>query len=119
MKIYQRSVEGSDVVILDLEGRITIGEGDVMMREAIMGLLEHGYNKLLVNMARVSYMDSSGVGELLSCLSQVNERGGTFKLLNISTKIKDLLQIAQILAVFEYFNDEQKAIESFSEPEPS
>lgn len=111
MKIYQRS-EGN-VVILELEGRITIGEGDVQVREAIMGLLQVGQKNILVNMARVSYMDSSGVGELLSCLTQASEADGFFKLLNISTKIKNLLHIAQILSVFEYFNDEATALASF------
>lgn len=112
MKIYQR-IEG-DVHILEVEGRITIGEGDVMMREAIMGLLNAGQKKILLNMARVSYMDSSGVGELLSCYTQVTEGGGNFKLLNISKKIQNLLHIAQILSVFEYFNDEEKALASFA-----
>ncbi len=111
MKIYQRNVK--DIVILDLEGQITIGEGDVMMREAILGLIKMGHEKLLLNMARVTYMDSSGIGELLSCLTKVQELNGKFKLLNISTKIKNLLHIAQILAVFEYFNDEETAIASF------
>ncbi|PIW20438.1 MAG: anti-sigma factor antagonist, partial [Armatimonadetes bacterium CG17_big_fil_post_rev_8_21_14_2_50_66_6] len=98
MKIYQRNEQGVD--ILELEGRITIGEGDVMMREAILGLLGQGHTNILLNMGRVTYMDSSGVGELLSCLTQVTEAGGRFKLLNISTKIKNLLHIAQILSVF-------------------
>lgn len=112
MKIFQRNLE--DVTILDLEGQITIGEGDVAMREAILGLLAMGRDKILLNMARVSYMDSSGVGELLSCLTKVHEKNGQFRLLNISTKIKNLLHIAQILSVFEYFNDEADAIKSFS-----
>jgi len=111
MKIYQRNV--NDVIVLDMEGKITIGEGDVMMREAISGLLELGHKRILLNMARISYMDSSGVGELLSCLTHVTESGGQFKLLNISTKIKNLLHIAQILSVFEYFNDEEQALASF------
>lgn len=111
MKMIQRNV--NDVAILDLEGTITIGEGDVKMREAILGLIAMGHRKILLNMARVSYMDSSGVGELLSCLTKVREKSGEFKLLNISTKIKNLLHIAQILSVFEYFNDEEKAIQSF------
>lgn len=111
MKIYQRNEQGVD--ILELEGRITIGEGDVMMREAILGLLGQGRTNILLNMGRVTYMDSSGVGELLSCLTQVTEAGGRFKLLNISTKIKNLLHIAQILSVFEYFNEEEAALASF------
>ena len=112
MKIYQRNLD--DIVILDLEGKITIGEGDVQMREAVLGLMKLGHKRLILNMARVTYMDSSGVGELLSCLAKVQDQEGEFKLLNISTKIKNLLHIAQILSVFEYFNDEQEAIDSFS-----
>ena len=112
MKVYQRNV--NNVCILDLEGKITIGEGDVMMREAILGLMKMGQTSILLNMARVSYMDSSGVGELLSCLTKVSDAGGNFKLLNISTKIKNLLHIAQILSVFEYFNDEDAAVASFN-----
>lgn len=111
MKIIQRNVK--EVTILELEGRITIGDGDVMMREAIFGLLDMGRTRILLNMARVTYMDSSGVGELLSCLTKVGERGGQFKLLNISTKIKNLLHIAQILSVFDYFDEEEKALASF------
>ena len=111
MKIYQRNVD--DISILDLEGQITIGEGDVQMREAALALLKMGQNKIILNMGRVRYMDSSGVGELLSLLTKVAEDGGNFKLLNLSTKIKNLLHIAQILSVFEYFNDEEAAIASF------
>lgn len=111
MKIIQRNK--NDVTILDMEGRITIGEGDVIMRDAIMGLLDMGRSKILLNMSRVTYMDSSGVGELLSCLTKVGERNGEFKLLKISTKIKNLLHIAQILTVFEYFNDEEQALASY------
>ncbi len=113
MKIIQRDVKG--IAILDLEGSVTIGEGDVQMREAILGLMELGRVNVLLNLARVSYMDSSGIGELLSCLTKTQERGGRLKLLNISTKIKNLLHIAQILSVFEYFNDEEQAVSSFQQ----
>lgn len=111
MKVQRRD-EG-EVAILDLEGRITIGEGDVILREQIDQLLADGSRLILLNMARVSYMDSSGVGELLGCFQKVQEAQGTLKLLNISTKIKDLLQITQLLSVFEYFNEEAKALASF------
>ncbi len=111
MKIIQRNVD--NVCILDLEGRITIGEGDVIMREAVMGLMDMGHTRILLNMARVTYMDSSGVGELLSCLTKVTDKGGQFKLLNISTKIKNLLHIAQILSVFDYYDNEEAALASF------
>jgi len=112
MKIFQRN-EGN-VSILTFEGRITIGDGDVEMRQAIMALVELGQTRILLDMARVSYMDSSGVGELLSCLTKVMEQNGHLKLLNLSTKIKNLLHIAQILSVFEYYNDEKEAVASFT-----
>ena len=111
MKIYRR--ESGDIQILDLEGKITIGDGDVMMRDTVEALLNINQKMILLNMARVSYMDSSGVGELIATLQKVQQAGGQFKLLNLSTKIKDLLHIAQILAVFEYFNDEEEALASF------
>lgn len=111
MKIYRKEEQG--VQILELEGKITIGVGDVMLRETVEKLLALGQNKILLNMSRVSYMDSSGVGELIATLQNVQQNGGQLKLLNISTKIKDLLHIAQILTVFEYFNDEEQAIASF------
>jgi anti-sigma B factor antagonist len=111
MKIYGKEAKG--VHILELEGKITIGVGDVMLRETVEKLLQLGQNKILLNMSRVSYMDSSGVGELIATLQNVKQQGGDLKLLNISTKIKDLLHIAQILTVFEYFNDEETAVNSF------
>jgi len=112
MKIFRRLEQG--VNILDLEGRITIGEGDVRLREAIEHILSTDEKKILLNMARVSYMDSSGVGELISCLQKAREKQAQFKLLNISTKIRDVLHIAQILSVFEYFDDEDTALASYT-----
>ena len=111
MKIFKREEAG--VNILDMEGRITIGEGDVQLRESIEHLLNSGEKKILLNMARVSYMDSSGVGELISCFSKARAKDAQFKLLNISTKIRDVLHIAQILSVFEYFDDEAIALASY------
>jgi len=102
-----------EVVILELEGKITIGEGDVVLREAIEKHLHQDKKSILLNMARITYMDSSGIGELLSCFKDVAKHGGKLKLLNISTRIKDLLQITQLLSVFEYFDDKEKAVASF------
>jgi anti-sigma B factor antagonist len=101
------------VVVLDLEGKITIGEGDVILRETIEKHLQEDRKMILLNMARITYMDSSGIGELLSCFKDVTRQGGNLKLLNISTRIKDLLQITQLLSVFEYFDDKEKAVASF------
>lgn len=102
------------VSILEMEGKITIGEGDVMLRETIHDLMRQGHRKILLDMAHISYMDSSGVGELLACYQHVANQGGHMKLLNLSTKIKDLLQVTQLLSVFEYFDDEMRAINSFA-----
>jgi len=111
--IDKAHTRGADGIILDLEGKITIGEGDVKLRNTIDKILAAGHRRILLNMARVSYMDSSGIGELLDGLRAVNEQDGWLKLLNISTKIKDLLQITQLLSVFEYFDSEEKALQSF------
>jgi anti-sigma B factor antagonist len=101
------------VVLLDLEGKLTIGEGDVQLRRQIERLLESGEKQLILNMERVHYMDSSGVGELMQAFTTVQASGGMLKLLNLSTKIKDILQLTQLLSLFEYFTDEDQAIASF------
>ena len=103
-----------DVAILDLKGKITIGEGDVMLRENIENLLKEGKKNIILNLAKVSYMDSSGVGELVGTFTTVNNRGGKMKLLNLTDKIQDLLQITQLLTVFECFSDEDEAVGSYS-----
>jgi len=103
-----------DVAILDLKGKITIGEGDVLLRENIENLLNDGKLKIILNLAKVNYMDSSGVGELVGTFTTVNNRNGKMKLLNLTDKIHDLLQITQLLTVFECFTDEQEAVESFN-----
>jgi anti-sigma B factor antagonist len=103
-----------DVAILDLKGKITIGEGDVALRENIEKLLEDGKKQIILNLAKVNYMDSSGVGELVGTFTTVNNRGGKMKLLNLTEKIQDLLQITQLLTVFECFSDEAEAVASFS-----
>jgi anti-sigma B factor antagonist len=112
MKTTIRTV--GDVAILDLKGKITIGEGDVALRENIENLLEEGKKQIVLNLAKVNYMDSSGVGELVGTFTTVNNRGGKMKLLNLTEKIQDLLQITQLLTVFECFSDEEEAVNSFS-----
>ncbi len=102
-----------DIVILDLKGKITIGEGDRKLRNWIESLLERGERKIILNMARVSYMDSSGTGEVVSLLMTVKKRDGELKLLNLSQKIKDIFQIAQLLSIFDYYTDEDEALKAF------
>jgi anti-sigma B factor antagonist len=105
--------EVGDVTVLDLSGKITIGEGSVQLREAVRGLLERGKKQVLINLGGVDYVDSSGIGELVSCFTTTKNQGGQLKLLNLTKKIRDLLQITKLLTVFETFDDEAEAIRSF------
>ena len=102
-----------NVTILDLSGRITIGEGSVQHREAVRRLLEQGHKNLLIDLGQVDYVDSSGIGELVSCYTTTKNQGGQLKLLNLTKKIKDLLSITKLLTVFETFDDEGSALASY------
>ena len=106
--------QAGDVTILDLDGKVTIGEGSVALRNAIRRLLGDGKNKILMNLAGVSYIDSSGIGELVSSFTAVNKEGGTLKLLNLTQKIQDLLAITKLLTVFDVYEDEATALSSYS-----
>lgn len=102
-----------NVSIIDLSGRITIGEGDVIMREKVNEVVDQGQNNIILNLTKVTYMDSAGIGELVACLKRVKEKGGMIKLLNASGKVYDLLQLTKLEDVFESFKDEKEAISSF------
>jgi len=108
------SRQAGDVTILDLSGKITIGEGSVQLREAVRGLLESGNKKVLLNLGDVSYVDSSGIGELVSSYTTTSNTGGQLKLLNLTKKIQDLLMITKLLTVFQVYDSEQEAVASFS-----
>ncbi|MEW5978870.1 MAG: STAS domain-containing protein [Acidobacteriota bacterium] len=112
MKSTLRSVDG--VNIIDLSGRITIGEGTVVLRDTVRGLLQKQEKNILLNLAEVTYIDSSGIGELVSSFTTVRNQGGKLKLLSLTKKVHDLLSITKLLTVFEVFDDEAKAIQSFS-----
>lgn len=101
-----------DVVILDLSGRITIGEGTLMLRDQIHKLLDAGQTKFLLNLADVDYIDSSGLGELVSSFTTVRNKGGQLKLLNLTRRVRDLLQITKLLTVFEAFDNETEALKT-------
>ena len=101
-----------DVVILDLSGRITIGEGTLVLREQIKRLLAKGDRKFLLNLADVDYIDSSGLGELVTSFTTVRNNGGQLKLLNLTHRVQDLLQITKLLTVFETFNNETEALKT-------
>jgi anti-sigma B factor antagonist len=111
MRVNVRQREG--VTILDLKGKITIGVGDVALRDAIHEALSAGAKKILVNLQDVSTIDSSGVGELVSSYTTVTNRGGKLKLLNLPPKVADILQITQLITVFDVFEDEDEAIRNF------
>lgn len=111
LEIRERTV--GDVTLLDLIGKITIGEGSVQLRDAVSRLLDAGRNRIILNLGGVTYVDSSGIGELVSRYTTTKNTGGKLKLLNLPKKIKDLLMITKLLTVFEIYEDEQTALESF------
>ncbi len=112
MTIDTRSVNG--VTILELHGKVTIGEGSRTIRETIRELLNSGNKDILMNLGDVSYVDSSGIGELVSSYTSVTNQGGQFKLLHLTKKIRELLAITKLLTVFDSFDDEETAVGSFS-----
>jgi anti-sigma B factor antagonist len=112
MKASTRQVDG--VTIVDLSGRITLGEGSVVLRDTIKDLLGKGQKKILLNLGDVSYIDSSGIGELVSAFTSVRNQGGELKLLNLTKKVHDLLQITKLYTVFDVKDDEATAIAAFA-----
>jgi len=111
MKVATRQVDG--VTILDLSGRITLGEGSVTLRDSVRDVLAKGSRKILLNLADVSYIDSSGVGELVSAFTSVKNAGGELKLLNLTKKVNDLLQITKLYTVFDIWDNEASAVSAF------
>ena len=111
MKANTRQVDG--VTIVDLSGRITLGEGSVILRDTVRDLVGKGNKKILLNLGEVNYIDSSGIGELVSAFTTVRNQGGELKLLNLTKKVHDLLQITKLYTVFDVKDDETAAIKSF------
>jgi len=112
LKTSTRQVDG--VTILDMSGRITLGEGSVVLRDTIRDMVAQGSKKLLLNLGDVTYIDSSGIGELVSAFTAVRKEGGELKLLNLTKKVHDLLQITKLYTVFDVRDDEASAIASFA-----
>ena len=108
MKIETRAV--GDVRILDISGKITLGEGTMAVRNTVRDLLKAGNKKLILNLAEVNYVDSSGIGELVSAFTTVTNQGGRLVLLNPQKKLLELLQITKLLSVFSLFEDESSAL---------
>jgi anti-sigma B factor antagonist len=102
-----------DVTVIDAVGRITLGDGASIFRDTIRDLSSTGHKKMLLNLAEVSYIDSSGIGEMVSGFTTVSNQGGQVKLLNLTKRVKDLLQITKLYTVFEVFEDETAAVRSF------
>jgi anti-sigma B factor antagonist len=111
MKIETRTV--GDVRVLDCSGKITLGEGTMAIRNAVRDILKNNGKKIILNLADVNYIDSSGIGELVSTYTTVAREGGSMKLLNLTKKIQELLAITKLLTVFQVFENEQKALASF------
>ena len=105
--------QAGDVTVLDMSGKITIGEGSVALRTAVRRLLEEGKKRILLNLAGISYVDSSGIGELVSSYTAINKEGGQLKLLNLTQKIQDLLTITKLLTVFDVYENEADALNSY------
>ena len=111
LTIASREVDG--VTVLDLSGRITLGEGSVQLREAIRDLIGKGQKMILLNLGDVSYIDSSGLGELVSAFTTSKNQGAALKLLNLTKKVKDVLQLTKLYTVFDIYEDEASAIASY------
>ena len=112
MQIEQRAV--GSVMILDLKGKITLGEGDEALKDKINSLILQGHKKMLLNLADVPYIDSAGLGEIVRTYTTVSRQGGQLKLVNLTKRITDLLMITKLLTVFETFDNEPEALKSFS-----
>ena len=111
MQIEERAV--GDVVVLDLKGKITLGEGDELLKDKVNSLVNQGHKKIVLNLADVPYIDSAGLGEVVRTYTTVSRQGGSLKLLNLTKRIEDLLSITKLLTVFDTFDSEAEAISSY------
>ena len=112
MQIEERTV--GDVVVLDLKGRVTLGEGDEALKDKVISLLNQGRKKILLNLAGVPYIDSAGLGEVVRTFTTVSRQGGHMKLMNLTKRITDLLSITKLLTVFDTYESEHDAVQCFS-----
>lgn len=105
--------DAGEVTVVDLSGRIVLGDGSALLRKTIRGLLDDQRKRILLNLADVDYIDSSGIGELVSGFTAVKNQGGDLKLLHLTKKVRDLLHITKLYTVFDVFTDENIAVSSF------
>lgn len=111
--LFATTREYSGIRIVDLSGRISLGEGSALLRKTVRDLLDEGHTKIILNLGDVNYIDSSGIGELVSGFTAVRNRGGELKLLNLTKKVNDLLQLTKLFTVFDVYSDENVAVGSF------
>ena len=117
MVIEERII--GDVTVLDLKGKMTLGEGDELLKDKINSLIHQGQKKLLLNLEGVPYIDSAGLGEIVRTYTTVSRQGGNLKLVNLTKRITDLLSITKLLTVFETFDSEAEALKSFQAQAPA
>jgi anti-sigma B factor antagonist len=111
MNISERVVEG--VSVLDLSGKVVLGEGDMQIKDRIKDLLADGQRKILLNLGDVSYIDSAGLGAMISCYATTKREGGNLKLVNLTKRVQDLLTITKLITVFDCYDSEKEAIDSY------
>ena len=112
LKLNTREVNG--IIIIDLTGQITIGEASAAIRDEIRDQLGQKFNRILLNLADITYIDSAGLGELTAAYTSVRNRGGALKLLSLTKRVRDLMQITKLYTVFDVYDEEKKAIASFA-----
>ena len=112
MQIEERSA--GDVMVLDLKGKMTLGEGDELLKDKINSLVHQGRRKIVLNLEQVPYIDSAGLGEIVRTYTTISREGGSIKLLNLTKRITDLLSITKLLTVFETYDNEADAVRSFA-----
>jgi anti-sigma B factor antagonist len=106
--------DAGNVTVVDFSGKITLGEGSALLRKTIRDLLDEQHTKLLIDLGDVDYIDSAGIGEMVTAFTAVKNRGGELKLLNLTRKVRDLLQITKLYTVFEVHSEESEALKSFA-----
>jgi anti-sigma B factor antagonist len=115
MSFRATSREVGDVTVIDMDGRITLGEGSALLRDLVREKLSKGHRKIVINLSGINYIDSTGLGELVSGYRLVKSEGGELKLLNLNKKVTDLLQITKLYTVFDIHNQEAEAVASFQD----
>ena len=111
MQIEERRV--GNVIILDAKGKLTLGDGDVLLKDKIHSLVQQGHKQVVLNLGDVPYVDSAGIGKIVGSYTTLSRAGGTLRLLNLTKRLHDLLAITKLLTVFETFSTEDEALQSF------